>query len=398
MLAEGHFEAVLEGDRRILLGVQLDVQRLQPAPIQDRQRDVPPDRAGIPSDPDLRDGVRRDGDGRALGAASGRGRRSRSAHPRLGMPSTPRRISGAWSVMEPHGRNGATRRPVRLRGGRRTRRCRLDRHAAGRPCARRGRRRSLRPSAQRASRRRAGPRGPRRRSWPACSRETWGGARRPGRGAPRAPRRRAADPLVRQAARHATGRRGRAGRAAGLSRCPAMRHPVTSRQIQPPRPLRRRLIEYRVRRSARSRGLRVTIDPRAGVLVSVPPPTRRGWAQPEARIEAFLREREAWVVRHLESLERDREAAAARGGARDGGLVPFRGELHHIRVVAAGSTVRKSTVEAVPGRTGRRPRFASGPGNAAGSIGCSRRGSARTPGTPSTRPSHATPRRSGFGR
>ncbi|HET9853377.1 MAG TPA: YgjP-like metallopeptidase domain-containing protein, partial [Candidatus Limnocylindrales bacterium] len=52
-------------------------------------------------------------------------------------------------------------------------------------------------------------------------------------------------------------------------------------------------------------------------------------------------------VRHLEQLERDRRSATARGGARDGGLVPFRGELHRIDVLAAGRGAR----DAVAGRT-----------------------------------------------
>jgi predicted metal-dependent hydrolase len=114
-----------------------------------------------------------------------------------------------------------------------------------------------------------------------------------------------------------------------------------------------RSVEYRLRRSARSRGLRVTIDPRAGLVVSVPPSTRRGWADPAPRIEDFLRERQAWVVRHLEQLDRDRESARARGGARDGGLVPYRGELHRIQLIASdleGSRdagARRTTVEAL---------------------------------------------------
>jgi predicted metal-dependent hydrolase len=140
--------------------------------------------------------------------------------------------------------------------------------------------------------------------------------------------------------------------AGGLSRWQSMRHPVL---LQPEPGVRLRLgsrdVEYRVRRSARSRGLRVTIDPRAGVLVSVPPATRRGWAHPEPRIEAFLRERASWVVRHLERLERDREAAAARGGARDGGLVPFHGELHRI-TISGGRATGPSTVTAVAGPDG----------------------------------------------
>ena len=109
--------------------------------------------------------------------------------------------------------------------------------------------------------------------------------------------------------------------------------------------LGQRFVEYRVRQSARSRGLRVTIDPRAGVVVSVPPATRRGWAHPEPRVEAFLRDREDWVVRHVAALEHDRAAAEARGGARDGGLVPYRGELHRITIRADEQPPRTAVQE-----------------------------------------------------
>ena len=126
-----------------------------------------------------------------------------------------------------------------------------------------------------------------------------------------------------------------------------MRHPAIL-PVEPSRwsvRLGQRSVEYRVRRSARSRGLRITIDDRAGLVVSIPPATRRGWAQPEERIGAFLRERQAWVLRHLDRLAREREAARARGGAREGGLVPYRGELHRVRVVRDGLRGRRSTVE-----------------------------------------------------
>ena len=132
-----------------------------------------------------------------------------------------------------------------------------------------------------------------------------------------------------------------------------MRHPA----VLPADPSRRnvrlgrRSVEYRLRRSARSRGLRVTIDDRDGLVVSVPPETRRGWAHPEGRIEAFLGEREGWVLRHLDRRAREREAARARGGARDGGHVLYRGELHRVRVQPGepggrGSTVERSGAEA----------------------------------------------------
>jgi len=109
--------------------------------------------------------------------------------------------------------------------------------------------------------------------------------------------------------------------------------------------LGQRSVEYRLRRSARSRGLRVTIDAREGLVVSVPPASRRGWSRPEEQVQAFLRERHAWVIRHLDRLARERAAARVRGGARDGGLVPYRGELHRVRVLEATIRGRRSSVE-----------------------------------------------------
>ena len=63
------------------------------------------------------------------------------------------------------------------------------------------------------------------------------------------------------------------------------------------------------------------------------------------QVEAFLSQRQAWVIRHLDRLARERAAARARGGARDGGLVPYRGELHRIRVRPGAVRGRRSTVE-----------------------------------------------------
>lgn len=126
-----------------------------------------------------------------------------------------------------------------------------------------------------------------------------------------------------------------------------MRHPAVIQEETTRRSVRlgQRSVEYHLRRSARSRGLRVTIDDRAGLVVSVPPATRRGWAHPEQHVDAFLRERQAWVLRHLDQLAREREAARARGGARDGGRVPYRGELHRVRVRRDALRGRRSSVE-----------------------------------------------------
>ncbi|HET7030489.1 MAG TPA: SprT family zinc-dependent metalloprotease [Candidatus Limnocylindrales bacterium] len=100
----------------------------------------------------------------------------------------------------------------------------------------------------------------------------------------------------------------------------------------------RPLPPFTLRESGRARHLRITIDHDLGLVVTVPPPTRRGWAHPEARIEAFLRERDGWIRRHLERRALDRAALAARGGLVDGASLPFRGEFHRLRIVpAAGS-------------------------------------------------------------
>ncbi len=110
-------------------------------------------------------------------------------------------------------------------------------------------------------------------------------------------------------------------------------------------------IEVTVRRTPRARRLRVTIDPRRGVVVSLPPPTRRGWARPERTIETFLADREDWLRRHLARQAAQRTELAGRGGLRDGALLRFRGELHRLRIVAAPGA-RRSGVTRVGGTDG----------------------------------------------
>ena len=111
-------------------------------------------------------------------------------------------------------------------------------------------------------------------------------------------------------------------------------------------------LDYVLRRSARSRGLRVTLDPGRGVIVAVPLASRRGWARPERDVERFLGEREAWIRRHLARHERQRAQIEARGGISDGAEFRYLGELHRLRIVAAGPSHRRSTVE----RTGAEDR------------------------------------------
>ena len=104
-------------------------------------------------------------------------------------------------------------------------------------------------------------------------------------------------------------------------------------------------ISYVLRRSPRSRGLRVVLDPHRGAVVSVPPASRRGWAHPEPLIEAFLRDREAWLRRHLERQARERASIAALGGVRDGADLRYLGERHRLRLEPAAPGQRRSSVE-----------------------------------------------------
>jgi predicted metal-dependent hydrolase len=77
----------------------------------------------------------------------------------------------------------------------------------------------------------------------------------------------------------------------------------------------------------------------------VPPSTRRGWSRPEFRIDAFLRDRESWIRRHLARRDRERAELLARGGLKDGAAIRFRGELHRLRITPVGA--RRSTVARV---------------------------------------------------
>lgn len=109
-------------------------------------------------------------------------------------------------------------------------------------------------------------------------------------------------------------------------------------------------LAYTLRRSPRSRGLRVVIHPDRGVVVTVPAPGRRGWSDPERHVGAFLAEREPWLRRHLAQHAHDRAELAARGGLSDGATIRFRGDLHRLRLVPARTGVRRSRVERIGGR------------------------------------------------
>lgn len=102
-------------------------------------------------------------------------------------------------------------------------------------------------------------------------------------------------------------------------------------------------LPYTLRHSPRARSVRVVIHPDRGVVVTLPA-TRSATLDGERRAAAFLAEREAWLRRHLARQAQVEATLASRGGARDGGVIPFGGVLHRVRVVPAVSGSRRSDV------------------------------------------------------
>lgn len=103
-------------------------------------------------------------------------------------------------------------------------------------------------------------------------------------------------------------------------------------------------LAYTLRRSPRARGMRITVHPARGVVVTIPPSSRHGWGRAEARVESFLLEREPWLRRHLDRHERLRRELDSRGRVEDGATVRFRGELHRLRVEPAPDGERRSSI------------------------------------------------------
>ncbi len=111
-------------------------------------------------------------------------------------------------------------------------------------------------------------------------------------------------------------------------------------------------IEYTLRRTPLARRLRITVHPERGLVVTIPPASRRGWARPADTVEAFMREREGWIRRHLDRQLVLRARLDARPSLDDGRTIPYLGMPHRVRVVDAPPGARASRVSRIGGDDG----------------------------------------------
>ena len=105
-------------------------------------------------------------------------------------------------------------------------------------------------------------------------------------------------------------------------------------------------LPYTLRRSARARRLRVTIDPRRGVIATVPG-SGRGRRRPAASSSRSSPSARRGSGGTSPARRRRAGAAAGAGELGDGSLLRYRGEPHRVRVVAGPPGSRRSRVERV---------------------------------------------------
>jgi hypothetical protein len=131
----------------------------------------------------------------------------------------------------------------------------------------------------------------------------------------------------------------------GLSRTPAS--PGAATEQRATLRLAAGDIAYTLRRAPAARRLRLTVHPDRGLVVTIPPASRRGWARPDDTVERFIGEREAWIRRHLERQRELRARLDARPPLDAGRVISYLGIPHRVRVVDAPSEVRVTRVSRV---------------------------------------------------
>ncbi len=113
--------------------------------------------------------------------------------------------------------------------------------------------------------------------------------------------------------------------------------------------LPRGVLAYTLRRSSRARRVRVVVDPRRGVLVTVPGGHRMAAREGRQIAAEFVREREPWIRRHLDRQARQLAEHAARGPLGPGARLRLGGVDHTLTLVPAPPGTRRAAVFLDPG-------------------------------------------------
>jgi hypothetical protein len=108
--------------------------------------------------------------------------------------------------------------------------------------------------------------------------------------------------------------------------------------------LPRGVLAYTLRRSDRARRVRVVVDPRRGVLVTVPGGRRMAAGEGRRIAAEFVREREPWIRRHLDRQARQLADHAARGPLGPGARLRLGGIDHTLALVPAPPGTRRTAV------------------------------------------------------
>lgn len=95
-------------------------------------------------------------------------------------------------------------------------------------------------------------------------------------------------------------------------------------------------VNYTVRRNPRARNMRITISPHSGVVVTLPARLKR-YINPED----FLREKQEWVLHHLQQVKPVSPAAQLR----DGSTMYYRGQPLRLRVHRDVGETPHATIE-----------------------------------------------------
>jgi predicted metal-dependent hydrolase len=103
-------------------------------------------------------------------------------------------------------------------------------------------------------------------------------------------------------------------------------------------------LAYTLRRSARARRVRVVVDARQGVVVTVPGGRRLAAGDGRRLGASFVAERETWIRGHVLRHAAQLATLASKGPLRAGSFVLYAGRDHRLEFAPSPASARRSTV------------------------------------------------------